>query len=70
MVPEGKADFNCISYAKMIFHALKYPHCAVFGLLVGVLDNESGDSNNIPENTDADSDDAHEKGVRNSLNLN
>ncbi|VDN58301.1 unnamed protein product [Dracunculus medinensis] len=35
MVPEGKADFNCISYAKMIFHALKYPHCAVFGLLVG-----------------------------------
>lgn len=28
-------QISLLPYAKMILHALKYPHCAVVGLLVG-----------------------------------
>lgn len=28
-------QLNSLCYAKMILHALKYPHCAVVGLLMG-----------------------------------
>lgn len=28
-------QLNSLCYAKIILHALKYPHCAVVGLLIG-----------------------------------
>ncbi|MFH4981656.1 hypothetical protein AB6A40_008365 [Gnathostoma spinigerum] len=35
-------ELSSLAYAKMILHALKYPHCAVFGLLIGKKMEDDG----------------------------
>ncbi|VDM43736.1 unnamed protein product [Toxocara canis] len=35
-------QLNSLCYAKVILHALKYPHCAVVGLLIGEAEEEGG----------------------------